>query len=51
MIPEIEAEYYELELLSNGKGDKNPITLSLEDLKKLPTHEVMATIACAGSKR
>lgn len=52
LIPELDPEYYELELLSGGKNDEDPITLSLEDLKSIkPTHEVMATIACAGSKR
>ena len=35
LIPEIDAEYYELELLSGGKGDANPITLTLDDLKNI----------------
>lgn len=36
LIPEIEAEEYELHLMANGKDDENPITLGLEDLKKMP---------------
>ena len=52
LIPEIDEDYYELELLSHGKDDANPIIMTLEDLKRMqPTHEVMAAIACAGSKR
>ena len=51
LIPEIDIDDYELLLLSKGKTDENPITLSFEDLKKMPKHNVMATIVCAGSKR
>ena len=52
LIPEIDPEYYELELLSGGKDDENPKVLTLDELKSIePTHTVMATIACAGSKR
>lgn len=51
LIPEIEAEEYELNLFVNGKDDEDPIPLSLEDLKKMPSQELTATIACAGSKR
>lgn len=51
MVPEIDPDYYELELLSNGKGDSDPIMLYLDDLKELPTHEVTTTIACGGNRR
>ena len=51
LIPQIEAEDYELDLLAGGKGDENPISLGLEDLKRMPSHEVISTIACAGNKR
>lgn len=51
MIPEIEPEEYELHLMAHGKEDENPITLGLEDLKKMPKHSVMAALVCAGSKR
>ena len=36
LIPEIDIEDYELELLPQGKDDENPITLSFDDLKKMP---------------
>ena len=36
LIPDIDIEEYELELLSNGRDDENPITLTFEDLKKMP---------------
>ena len=50
LIPELDAEYYELELF--GEGVKEEKTLYLDDIKKIePTHEVMTTIACAGNKR
>ena len=51
LIPEIEIEEYELELMAGGKDDEDPIVLGFEDLKKLPTQEVMAAVVCAGSKR
>ena len=52
LVPELEAEYYELELLSHGKDDASPLVLTLDDLKKIqPSHEVIVTIACGGSKR
>lgn len=51
LIPEIEAEDYELLLYSKGKEDENPIELDLEALKKMPQHSVMAAVVCAGSKR
>ena len=35
LIPEIDAQYYELELLSHGKEDESPITLTLDDLKSM----------------
>ena len=51
LIPEIDIEDYELELLPQGKDDENPITLSFDDLKKMPKQTVVAAIACADSKR
>ena len=51
LIPEIQIEDYELELLAGGKDDENPITLSFEDLKKMPKHSVVAALVCGGSKR
>ena len=50
LVPQLEAEYYELELM--GEGIKEPISLGLDDLKSFePKHSVMTTIACAGNKR
>ena len=50
LVPQLEAEYYELEIL--GEGIKEPISLGLDDLKSFePKHRVMTTIACAGNKR
>jgi len=37
--------------MAGGKDDEDPIVLGFEDLKKLPTQEVMAAVVCAGSKR
>ena len=51
LIPEIEADEYELILYANGPKDENPIELDLEALKKMPRHSVMAAVVCAGSKR
>ena len=51
LIPEIDIEDYELELLSKGKEDEDPIVLTFDELKKMPRHTVMAAIVCAGSKR
>ena len=35
LIPEIEAEDYELLLMPNGKKDENPVELDLEAIKKI----------------
>ena len=51
LIPEIDIEDYQLNLLANGKSDENPITLSFEDLKKMPSHELTVALSCAGNKR
>ena len=52
LVPEIDPEHYELELLAGGKADEDPIVLTLDELKSIkPAHTVMATIACAGSRR
>ena len=36
LIPEVDIEEYELELMVNGREDENPITLTFEDSKKMP---------------
>ena len=52
LIPEIDPEHYELELLRGGKDDEDPIILTLDELRSItPAHTLMATIACAGSRR
>jgi sulfane dehydrogenase subunit SoxC len=51
LIPEIDPEEYELQLLPRGKNDENPISLSFEDLKKMPQHTLVAWLSCAGNKR
>ena len=51
LIPEIDIEDYELVLQANGKDDENPITLTFDDIQKLPKHSLMTAIVCAGSKR
>ena len=51
LIPEIDAEDYELELMGS-LGDEEPLaTLTLEELKKMPEHSVETIIACAGNRR
>lgn len=50
LIPEIDIEEYELDLMI-GKDDEEPMTLTFEDLKKMPTHSVTAAVVCAGNKR
>ncbi|CDF35113.1 Sulfite oxidase, Mitochondrial SUOX [Chondrus crispus] len=48
-VPVIHPEEYRLEVVdTNGKM---LVSLSLEDLKKLPKHVVAATIQCAGNRR
>jgi len=47
-VPEIDPEEYELEV--EGKGVKE-IKLTLEDLKKMPKHTIVAAIQCAGNRR
>ena len=51
LIPEIDIEDYELLLMAGGKDDEEPVTLSFEDIKKMPRQSVMAAIVCAGNKR
>ncbi len=36
LIPEIDVEDYELKLMPRGHNDENPISLTFEDLKKMP---------------
>jgi len=47
-IPDIKPEEYELEV--GGVGCKD-ITLSLEDLKKLPKHTIVSGLQCGGNRR
>ena len=47
-IPDIKPEEYELEV--GGVGCKD-ITLSLEDLKKLPKHKIVSGLQCGGNRR
>lgn len=37
--------------MPKGKDDENPISLTLEDLKKMPQHTLVAYLGCAGNKR
>ena len=47
-IPDIDPEQYELEV--GGLGCKE-ITLSLADLKALPSHTIVSSIQCGGNRR
>jgi len=47
-IPDIDPNEYELEV--GGIGCKD-ITLSLEDLKKLPKHTIVSALQCGGNRR
>ena len=47
-IPDIDPAAYELEVGGVGCQD---ITLSLEDLKKLPKHTVVSALQCGGNRR
>jgi len=47
-IPDIKPEEYELEV---GGVGCNEITLSLDDLKKLPKHTIVAGLQCGGNRR
>lgn len=49
-VPRVKPELYSLEV--KGEGVKEPIVLTLEDLKtKFPKHSVTTTIQCAGNRR
>jgi sulfite oxidase len=47
-VPDVDIKDYELEV--SGLGVKE-INLSLEELKKLPKHKIVATVQCAGNRR
>lgn len=47
-VPDVDPKSYELEVV--GEGIKQ-LTFSLEDIKKLPKHTIVATIQCAGNRR
>jgi len=51
LIPEIDPEEYELQLLRHGKKDEEPIVLSLEEIKAMPSHTLNSYLSCAGNKR
>lgn len=48
-VPQVDPASYVLEIC--GEGIKEPIRLTLEDLKKFPKREVTAVIQCAGNRR
>lgn len=48
-VPVIQADDYRLEVVDTD--GKTLVTLSLEQLKKLPKHVVAATVQCAGNRR
>ncbi len=47
-VPLVDPRTYVLEVQVEGRA---PIRLTLDDLRKLPRHTVMATIQCAGNRR
>eukprot|EP00088_Acartia_fossae_P005735 TRINITY_DN1258_c0_g1_i2.p1 TRINITY_DN1258_c0_g1~~TRINITY_DN1258_c0_g1_i2.p1 ORF type:complete len:571 (-),score=127.97 TRINITY_DN1258_c0_g1_i2:865-2577(-) len=47
-VPEVDVKDYELEVSGLGVKDLN---LSLDELKKLPKHKIVATVQCAGNRR
>jgi len=51
LIPEIDPEEYELNLWLNPADEEPLKTLSLEDVKNLPVHNLDAYLCCAGNKR
>lgn len=48
-VPVIDPKTYELEV--EIEGSKKTLTLNLDQIKKLPKHDVDATIMCAGNRR
>lgn len=48
-VPEPDMSKYRLEV--EGKGIPAPVSLTLEQLKALPKHELTVTIQCAGNRR
>lgn len=48
-MPVVDLEEYELEI-EVEKSDKK-LTLKFDDIKKLPKHDVTATVMCAGNRR
>lgn len=51
LIPEIDIDDYALELMAKRNDDEPMVSLSFEDLKKMPEHTVETIISCAGGKR
>ncbi|EEZ97850.1 sulfite oxidase, mitochondrial [Tribolium castaneum] len=48
-VPKVDPETYELEIEIEGKN--KTLSLTLDELKKLPRHTITATIMCAGNRR
>nr|CAI5859725.1 unnamed protein product [Callosobruchus analis] len=48
-VPNIDAKQYRLEI--EVEGVKRKVSLSLDDLKKMPKKTITATIMCAGNRR
>jgi DMSO/TMAO reductase YedYZ molybdopterin-dependent catalytic subunit len=48
-IPEVDVKTYKLKV--GGDGTATPIELTLDDLKKMPTFEVVAVNQCSGNRR
>ncbi|KAI1308642.1 Sulfite oxidase, mitochondrial [Halotydeus destructor] len=48
-VPDVNLAEYQLEI--EGFGIPKDITLTLDDLKRLPQHKIMATLQCAGNRR
>jgi DMSO/TMAO reductase YedYZ molybdopterin-dependent catalytic subunit len=48
-IPEIDAKTYKIEV--GGEGANGQTVLTLDDLKKMPTYELVAVNQCSGNRR
>jgi sulfite oxidase len=48
-VPVVDARTYRL--VVDGPGVRRPLSLSLEDLERLPQHTVATSIQCAGNRR
>ncbi|SPP86593.1 probable sulfite oxidase, mitochondrial [Drosophila guanche] len=50
-VPVLAPEEYELEIDAGGGEQKEPLTLTLAQIKALPKHTVTAAIMCGGNRR